>query len=295
MERKKTGLTIIELLIVLGIIAILVGLLVPSLSAVKKMAKETKQKAQFSTIEMALIAFKNDDGDYPPSANNIGDYCGSQKLAEALLGWDLLGFHPNSDFTSNGTNGAGVFVYDNSDTVLFGQRKGPYLEQATTNAFTLGSIFWNGTGSLEANTHVICDVFNTATARLPNGTTMKAGTPVLYYKANPSSKSMNPAGPAEFVNQIYNANDNMALINLGSPPPDSRAHKLGDDDGIFDPTPPFSGYSGTGEYFYNSLYKIRDPKITARAWPYRPDSYILISAGADGLYGTPDDICNFGN
>jgi hypothetical protein len=47
--------------------------------------------------------------------------------------------------------------------------------------------------------------------------------------------------------------------------------------------------------FYNE--SIMDPKVSTirRAWPYRPDSYILISAGADGLYGTNDDICNFGN
>ena len=44
------------------------------------------------------------------------------------------------------------------------------------------------------------------------------------------------------------------------------------------------------EFFYNY---ITDPKVAAIPWPYRPDSYILISAGADGLYGTSDDICNF--
>jgi hypothetical protein len=27
--------------------------------------------------------------------------------------------------------------------------------------------------------------------------------------------------------------------------------------------------------------------------PYRADSYILLSAGFDGQYGTPDDIFNF--
>jgi hypothetical protein len=27
--------------------------------------------------------------------------------------------------------------------------------------------------------------------------------------------------------------------------------------------------------------------------PYRRDSYILISAGYDGLYGTADDVLNF--
>jgi hypothetical protein len=70
---------------------------------------------------------------------------------------------------------------------------------------------------------------------------------------------------------------------------DGTAHKLGDTTNSYEffygnpaATPPVIGY-------------IQDPKVTARPWPYRPDSYLLISAGADGLYGTPDDICNFGN
>jgi hypothetical protein len=45
-------------------------------------------------------------------------------------------------------------------------------------------------------------------------------------------------------------------------------------------------------YFYQ-LY-IRDFRVQARPWPHRPDSYLLISAGADGIYGTNDDIRNFG-
>ena len=121
MKRKKTGLTMMELLIVLGIIAILVGLLVPALTVVRQMARETKQKAQFATIEMALAAFKNDDGDYPPSdwtpVPVTGDYCGSQKLAEALLGWDLLGFHPNSAWRADGLDAVGgTSTYDPAQT-----------------------------------------------------------------------------------------------------------------------------------------------------------------------------------
>lgn len=287
MKRKKTGLTIIELLIVLGIIALLVGLLIPALNVVRNMAKETKQKAQFSTIELALAAFKNDYGNYPPSNWTpdvfTGDYCGAQKLTEAILGWDLLGFHPNSDFTSNGTNNAGVFVYDSSDTILLGQRKGPYLENATTDVFTLGSIFGN-TGSLEANTHVLCDVFNAVQVTLPSGTTSKAGAPILYYRANSSSE----------INGIYNVNDNDAIVGLKEAA-DGRGHPFG-----AGPVPP--GFSGRDEFFYGTVDPadgivgyIQDPKITAKVWPYRPDSYILISAGADGIYGTSDDIRNFGN
>ena len=37
----------------------------------------------------------------------------------------------------------------------------------------------------------------------------------------------------------------------------------------------------------------RDGKSPAQSAPYRRDSFILVSAGQDGLYGTADDICNF--
>jgi hypothetical protein len=98
---------------------------------------------------------------------------------------------------------------------------------------------------------------------------VKAGAPILYYKANTSAKT---------IQEIYNYNDNDALVQLKQQA-DNREHLLGR---------PISNY----QFFYDY---IRDPKISARVWPYRPDSYILISAGADGLYGTNDDIRNFGN
>ena len=295
MERKKTGLTIIELLIVLGIIAILVGLLVPSLSAVKKMAKETKQKAQFATIELALVTFKNDDGDYPPSnwplpPNPGNDYCGSQKLAEALLGWDLLGFHPNSAWRADGLDlVGGPGTYDpvqtrdiNADGIpdTFDERKGPYLEVSNVGVFRLFDLFRpNSVDPLDPDTFVICDVFGAkrvttlkgvdAVTGQPITVTEKAGAPILYYKADTSGKR---------IYDVYRVSDNDALV-IAKQQADGRPHRLAETNNQY-------------EFFYNNY--IRDPKITARPWPYRSDSYILISAGADGLYGTPDDICNFG-
>ena len=279
MERKKTGLTIIELLIVLGIIAILTGLLVPSLSVVRKTAKETKQKAQFATIGLALEAFKNDYGDYPPSSLSPGPgYSGSQRLAEALLGWDLLGFHPSSAWRGDGLDATGgPGSYDpaqtrdiNGDGVpdTFDERKGPYLELANVGAFRLLDLFGtNALGPLDPNTFVICDVFGAKKISMANGKIVRAGAPILYYRANTSGK---------MITTIYNVGDNIFFI-LVKQMADGRDHPL---------------LSPTNQFFYNY---IQDPKITARDWPYRPDSYILISAGADGLYGTPDDITNFGN
>ncbi len=295
MERKKTGLTIIELLIVLGIIALLVGLLIPALSVVRNMAKETKQKAQFSTIELALAAFKNDEGDYPPSdwvmpPDPRSDYCGAQKLAEALLGWDLLGFHPNTAWRADGLDAVdGPGSYDpaqtrdiNGDGIpdTFDERKGPYLELATSNAFKIIDLFrQNSIQSLAPDTFVICDVFGSKKITVVKGTNPitgqpinvneKAGAPILYYRANTSGK---------IINDVYHVSDNDALI-VTKQQDDGRVHPLADP-------------SGPYQFFYDY---IRDPKITAKPWPYRPDSYILISAGADGLYGTSDDIHNFGN
>ncbi len=278
MKRKKIGFTAIELLTVLAIVALLTGLLLPALSMVRRVARETKQKAQFAAIELALTVFKNDYGDYPPSDWLLppaphSDYCGAQKLAEALMGWDLLGFHPKSNFRSNGYNDDGLFIYDANNPVFFDQRKGPYLELATISAFRLGNIsirkpglFYN-TAPLAPDTFVLCDVFGTKKTTLANGKTVSAGAPILYYRANTSGKA---------IREIYDASDNDALV-LVKQQADRREH-------------PLSWPANRFGFFYDY---IREPKIAARPWPYRPDSYILISAGADGLYGTGDDIRNF--
>jgi type II secretory pathway pseudopilin PulG len=282
-KRKRTGFTVVELLAALGIIALMVSLLIPALNVVRNKAKETKQRVQFNTINLALEAFKIDYGDFPRSDWSIptgvpgvsSDYCGAQKLAEALLGWDLLGFHPKSDFRSHGRNDNGDYIYDANNPIYFDQRKGPYLKLATTSAFRLGNIsafypgLYNNTTPLAPNTFVLCDVFGTKKIMFPNGKTAKAGAPILYYRANTSGKT---------IHEIYNALDNDAIVNIKQNA-DGKIHPLADAGSQY-------------QYFYNY---IMDPMRTARPWPYMPDSYILISAGVDGLYGTGDDICNFDN
>lgn len=270
----------VELLTALAIISLLIGVLLPALSTVRKAAKEAKQRAQITTLDLAITTFKNDYGDYPPSeriAPPLFNYCGSQKLAEALLGWDLRGFHPKSAWLADGTDGAGNMVYDTTDNNLK-QRKGPYLELATTNAFRLGDLFAN-TRSLAPGPYVICDVFGIKRVTLDTGKAVIAGTPILYYKANTSNKNIDDS---TLRNRIYDFSDNDAIVALGRVA-DQKLHKL---------------YEPISEplrvYFYEY---IRDKKIptTERPWPYRPDSYLLISAGADGFYGTQDDIRNFGD
>ena len=276
---NRAGFTIVELLTALVIIAILTAILIPSLALVRNTARETRQRAQFTTIALALTAFKSDHGDYPRSdcPSPPGNYCGAQKLTEALLGRDLLGFHPKSNWDAIDTTFYPTDPIELDESLK--KRIGPYLELATANAFRLGTSapgkrdgLFDDTLPLEKETFVLCDVFGFKKITLTPGKTVKAGAPVLYYKANTSSKNIDDP---DFKKRIYNAYDNFALIKLKSRA-DGKLH-------------PFIGPTGI-DSFYEYIH---DPKIAAKKWPYRPDSYILISAGVDGVYGTSDDITNF--
>jgi len=302
-KRRKKGFTLIELLTVLAIISMLIGLLLPALAVVRNIAKETRQRAQLTTIELALVAFRNDYGDYPPSGARTPEddfyYIGAQRLTEALVGWDLLGFHPDSDWMADGkSKGDTEEIYpkpldptDAEDIKNLKERRGPYLELASANVFRLGisapgardGLFDNA-APLENETFVICDVFGVKKVTIiqsgGKSATFKAGTPVLYYRANTSSKFHTEGIIRDYDKRIYCVYDNQFLVELKTLTPDGKEgkdHQLADSS---------NGY----EVFYDY---ITDPKVISTPWPYRADSYILISAGADGEYGTSDDICNF--
>jgi hypothetical protein len=188
-----------------------------------------------------------------------------------------MGFYPE-------TSWSGIADYN---PVTAGQRVGRYLELATANAFRTGDLYNTafpvGADALAA--FMLCDVFGSKTIRLANNQPVKAGSPVLYYRANQSSRVM--VGPS-YGERIYNVHDSRLPVLLQQEA-DGRDHPLINPDRRYeffygDPSPPVViGY-------------IQDPRVVLPGhWPYRPDSYLLITAGADGLYGSGDDICNFGN
>ena len=242
--------------------------------------------------------FDSQFGSYPDSTYSApGDtgtlgYVGAQKLCEAMMGQDLMGFHPDSVFRSDGTAVRSLAAGGTTTVQLYNPttipaRLGAYLPLENANAYPLhelyanpGNLDYTGTAApANSNWHyVLSDVYN----RVTNSRTgKKVGMPVLYYKANTSKQShdlVNPNNP----DNIYNWLDNRELLELGKPfDPAGSAHRL-------------LRYTGTpaeaeGVRFY---WNIRNDKVSISR-PYRADSYILISAGWDGEYGTADDICNF--
>ncbi len=285
---KKTAFTIIELLTVMSIIIILIGLLVPSLNMVKRYAKEVRQRAQFHSIDSALELFSGNSGwdGYPPSDEAGDHYCGAMKLCEAMVGQDLMGFHPNSRFLADCTDGTNK-LYDNNPvgSTLYPDaatnlkaRKGPYLQTDSANAYRLVQLYGTeNTGDFHEDLFVLCDVYN----RVKNQDTGKGvGMPILYYKANTANTIHDPNTSAlptvgNDQGQIYNYLDNDELVALGLPWNTADTHPL----------------NGTTTNFYTITKDKRINIVTGR--PYRPDSYILISAGFDGIYGTDDDVFNF--
>lgn len=304
-EKMKTdgkkAFTIVELLTAVAIIAIMVGILMPAMAVIKKMAKETKQKAQIAGIEFGIDSYKQESvfGEYPPSAGNTagslcaasfyGTYCGTQTLAEAMFGQDLLGFHPDSIYRADGLDAPGTNLYPlNPPKTNLDARKGPYLARENIGVFTPRQIWGTDTcvDFLEPDRYVICDVFTVPKKIDINGDgvdeRVKVGTPILYFRANPSALNTQltpfPVG-APHANNIYNYRDNYFLMSplLGriTDGADHPLRAIGVD---------------TGRNFYDF---IQDPLVLNLKRPVRPDSFILISAGSDGLYGTNDDICNF--
>jgi prepilin-type N-terminal cleavage/methylation domain-containing protein len=344
-KRRKLGFTIVELLTVMAIIAILMGLLLPAMQAVRKLAKDTSQKAQFKTIETGLEAYAGENGMYPESSvsptsvtlKNIG----AHKLCEALVGRDLQGFDPKSSWNAE-SDETSTEIYADAETPQISnpeeingslkRRQNMYLAEDKVEAFQIGQLFndrgnvypgnFDNTGTRIPGDHVsspvMTDVYRNKKVTLANGKTLLAGTPILYYKADtrpdmdivaasaskvaafPDTKQVNQSGadnlsPTISINAvddfIYDVNDNDELIKLFQmmKPTSANRHHF-DEQYTEDVTVNGSTLNVDGVWlFYDTITNAKMTKPT----PYNRNTYILISAGYDGIYGTKDDIYNF--
>ena len=287
-SNKKAAFTIVELLTVMSVITLLIGLLVPALSMANRYARKVKQKAQFHSIEVALGLFNAEEDGYPNSDAFDGSppppgqpYCGAMKLCEAMMGQDLLGFHPSSRFRADRTDGA------NPPNPLYvpateNGRIGPYLELENANPYRLMNLYGAGqTGPFSEDLFVLCDVY---TSVFHKQTRKRVGMPILYYLANKSNTSHLPP-PAPPGENIYNFLDNDELVKLRIPSQPGVAHPMASEG-----TTRYSQLPSKPGIFYEHT---KNEKITSVDRPYRSDSFILLSAGYDGEYGTRDDVYNF--
>ena len=70
MKTEKAGFTLIELLVVIAIIALLLGILLPSLSRVREAAKRAVCSNQVKQIGVAVVAYASDYDTHMPIYNS---------------------------------------------------------------------------------------------------------------------------------------------------------------------------------------------------------------------------------
>jgi len=324
MKPRRPAFTLIELLTVVAIITLLIGILVPSLSRARDQAKAAASRAILKSLGDGLEMFRNDNdaetpgGGYPSSAmrddpteEGIQTIGGAQWLIRYLAGKDSQGYVPRRAVPQQVRDAApanweqkGWYDLepgpDNADLAPF-DRTGPYVDPGqlklvmpkdipdfpTNNISTGDGVVRTGEKTYEQ--FVAVDNF---------------GFPILYYAAN-TRQGQRPGTPVATYNGtergVYNFSDNAIFTGRCTTfcdvqPPDyggGTEHPL-EYFGQYDP-PQIDKYDEDPKTFPylimdREAYEKSERKI---AVPVRRDSFIMISPGRDGLYGTDDDVRNF--
>jgi prepilin-type N-terminal cleavage/methylation domain-containing protein len=299
---KAAGFTLVELLTVVAIIGVLIGMLVPAVARARTIAKRASVMNEHHSIGIGLDMFKNDFGYYPSSlpqtnagANINSDrgnsatvnpaIQGSHRLAFALMGRDrqgcpmAKGTNLSSPFPAGADPGpdsitgfyytaaAGAFDGQQRNTSNWGtpaektSRRGPYVEISSLVALNDK----NNTG--EDYTWLFADTFERSKETIAAYTTRSL---ILYYAANERGNGIDRVTSGGTAKEnIYYYEDNSKI------------------------TPGFAGKAAANELaaFWDFI-EDKDALVGSVRRPRNPDTYLLISGGEDGLYGTDDDIIN---
>ena len=320
MQKKCSaafGFTLIELLIVVAVITLLIGMMSTGMRLVVRASKKLKQKSILHAFETGLELYNKDFDDYPdsrrtPETTNTDVVCGAHHLAEALVGRDEKGLDPltkwyapssTQEVYASQAKGSSQTEIDAS----LNRRKGPYVELRDTGVVLIKDLFETSrdlrnvfSEDIGKRSPVLTDIFTMSTEIGTN--TFKLGTPILYFRANSSSRLFrskdDPAtttkDESDIKYWIYDFNDNRRVAAIGPRDKDSAPRHFPDPDA----NPPGSG-KNREEMFYE---RVTNPKVVYSPppgqgepyyKPYNPKTFILMSAGYDGVYGTKDDVTNF--
>ena len=263
----RAAFTLVELLVVLGMILVLIALLLPAISGARTRALRTRMAADMQAIAAALEAYRQDHGDIPRvspdgARPNYGappalteNYAGAQILCRALLG-------PGSA-AADGADGLGFRKIPLAVTQT--KVSGPYLEPSKFRTAN----FDGTTTNIVANTSVLID---------------SEDKPILYYPGLPKADVTANNGyavPGTYLpggRAMFDTNDNLG--NASSMMSASKLQLLLGDQN-------------------------KNGKIDPGEAPAYKGAFLVISAGPDRRYGPRnanapisasnpcDDVANF--
>lgn len=269
--RRRPGFSLVELLVVIGIIVLLMGILLPTLSRVRKSGQRTRAEAVLQNISAAIGVYQLQFRSYPGAAANAGVMCaGNTYLATAPTSSENLLL----SLAGGLINRTGPVIYD--PTLLGsgprnllnnqGKQYPPLIEGAKWSDPNLAH-FTDADGSVCTDSGIpeFLDGYDTDPL------------PVLYMRANVGKTGI----ASEDLTTQYDASELYPYTRHLGGGTKHGLRSLGLDTDAISSTAP-----NTARPYLKST--------TLGGSPRTPDGFILISAGPDRLFGTADDITSFG-
>lgn len=326
-HRAARAFTLIELLVVVAIIALLVGILMPSLSGARDSARRVKSLAHVKVIAEGLEHFRNENerdirgGGYPssegiddPTADDwkpFPDLYGAHLVVRYLLGRNLDGYISPRDVPRQYWNTADPHWVQKGWYDLPGQGDSPLDDDDDP----LPRARYVATES--APVKVARDIpgaegahlYDPASPEFSNALFVDAwGSPILYYAADvqaAAAPKVNPAKDHDPFPAVYNFGDN-AVFTTGCTKGGCIQVQwdLGGGRRHFVYPVQWRGYTppnwaeclptAKSSFAWYVLDKqAYESTGGRRIMPIRKDAFMLISPGRDRVWGTEDDVTNF--
>ena len=288
------GFTLVEILVVIGIIVILAGILVPMVTRAMRQAKQTRTAADLQTIASALEAFKGDHGDYPRT--DVGLYnLGAAYLGRFLAGPLGDGLNPpippgTNDMTDPETYD-GAKEYLAGDAVQSGGNRYVALIPNSGVAVTTTST-WAACNSLNDGAdgpgirmraggkkygpYVTADKFPMRGVAFVDGN----GSPILYFPASQAQINVTATAGAYVNRSSTVAAGNKALMKYDADDNFEAFRRTGEADATAEASPFHRIRALLGDYNGNGVIDTAAGEKVVTEAPY-----LLIAAGTDGKFG----------
>lgn len=137
-HRRERGFSLIEILVVLGILTVMAGAALPVVSKSLTRTRVSETRAELSLLGPAVLAYFEDTGGFPPTFDDL------ERNASRVAGWTgpyaraLLATHPRSDLSlSQDAWGRDYLVVLDGDSELSIVSVGPDGKRNTDDDITL--------------------------------------------------------------------------------------------------------------------------------------------------------------